>query len=69
MEKNKNCYPVLKRIKDYEFVVVLFTKENTGVVVYSSNKSDNCFKLGTYREDWNEKDFIIYDQLITLSNQ
>ena len=66
VKKDTTKYPCLKHVKnEWGMCVVLFTANNTGVVVYTTMK---YWYVGEYREDWIEPNFTLFDGTITLSN-
>ena len=56
-------YPCLK-IKDE--LVVLFTKQEEGMVMYS--KISYLWNVGEYRTEWNESAFSAFHGEVTLTN-
>ncbi len=65
-ETSENIYPYLGIFAEDRDFVVLFTRENTGIVV-QSNKSAN-YPIGDYSTAWNEKTFVPFEGIVELSN-
>lgn len=61
-ELENGGYPVLKCC---DGCIVLFTKPNKGMVVYSIDGED---PVGSYSEDWDENRFKYFTQELILSN-
>lgn len=57
-------YPCLK-IKNGTGIVILFTEEDTGIVLI---KGEDEFEVGNYDTSWNEKSFENFEGKIELSN-
>lgn len=49
-----------------ESYVVLFSKKSTGVIVSTTMKDNEQFRIGNYSENWNESMFSYLDPSITI---
>ena len=67
--KDGGGYPVLKRFANDSGYncVVLFTKKNTGFVVFRSNAIE--WILGEYCDNWAEPDFTDFHGTVQLRNE
>ncbi len=62
-------YPVLKIRSTEDFdMVVLFSAEKTGTVLYNSKEGKDYYKVGENRADWYEQNFEVFDDEISLKN-
>ena len=68
-DQGKGGYPVLKQfINDTGWkCVVLFTKENTGFVVFHNTNGE--WALGEYCDNWAESDFTDFHGTVELRNE
>ncbi len=60
-------YPCLKVSEDTGNVV-LFTKVNTGTIVYIGVGSPSYYKVGEYCDEWAEELFEPFNGTVQLSN-
>lgn len=73
ISKNEIKYPYIGICEnDDDIMVVLFTKENAGILLSEPNLSEfyteEDDKLGAYYEDWEEEGFEIFQDEIIISN-
>ncbi len=68
-EKVKHAYPVLKHEisnDENKGMVVLFSRENTGMVVRVPLGSG--YSIGDWADAWNEQEFELFEDEVVLSN-
>lgn len=65
-DKPKRNYPWMGIVyNDLDHIVVLFSKDSIGTIVYSTSNSDT---VGYNCNYWNMEDFTEFEGSITLSN-
>jgi hypothetical protein len=58
-------YPCLK-INNVTGSIILFNQKHCGVLVHKGKRSE--YDVGYYGKDWDEKNFVLFQDEITLSN-
>jgi hypothetical protein len=66
-DKKEAKYPCLMKSNNGNDVIVLFTTQNTGMVVNFGK--DSSYKVGNYRFDWISNTFDVFDGEIRLKNE